>query len=258
MKISMDNEVPDIFKDCVDEFFETQYPRTYNEFNKLVKETGFKLKKLRETSASESEDLDNPCKICIEKIINELYDLKPGIGMGDSLGKYVSRIWQFCEIVIDVVLLDNNDFKKVTKLYELREFYKTTYEYTIKFLTEYAYQIALEKEKNRDKSSIAFVAKYKKSQEKGGTPLKTDLIKYLREQKYLIPGTCSFLQNSFIRNSICHENVFFDEKNNLLIFGKTQMSIEDFKKYFEEIYKINQFIVNQTLERAEKKRPSKL
>jgi len=127
-----------------------------------------RIKKLKENSASESKNLDDPCKLCIEKMINELYDLYPGVGIGNQLGQYMSRIWQFCEVVIQITSLDKAQFKKISEIYSLREFYKTSYEFTIKFFIEFAHQIALEKEKSNDKSSKTFLKNYTKAAMDGG------------------------------------------------------------------------------------------
>lgn len=251
----MNNDISDSLITVMDESFERQYPNDFSEFNILRKDVEERIKILRENSASESKNLDDPCKSCIEKMVNELYDLYPRVGMGNQLGQYMSRIWQFCEVVEQVTSLDRTQLKKISEIYNLREFYKTSYEFTIKFFIEFAYQIALEKEKNNDISSKTFTKKYRKNAAKGEKPLNRDLIVFLREQKYLDKGTCSFLQNSVIRNNICHENVYFDERTEMITFGKIKMSIGDFMKYFEEMYMINQYLISQNFERTAKEMP---
>jgi hypothetical protein len=254
----MNNDIPDSLVKFIDESFETQYPENIDELIKLRDKINHQYKALRESSASESNDLEDPCKFCIEKMVNQLYDLRPGIGIGNHLWKEMSKIWQFNEVLVSIFSLEKIAFNKLTTVYHLREAYKTSYEFTIKFLIEFAYQIALEKEKNKDKSSITFIKNYRRSFEKtGGKPMKRDLIVYLRQQKYLDKDTCLFLQNSLIRDSICHANVYFDEKTDLLTFGNIKISLEEFKKHFEDMYKINQYLVSQNLERAAKEKPQK-
>jgi hypothetical protein len=253
----MNNDIPDSLAKVMDESFEKQYPKNSDDLIKMRDEINHQIKELRENSAVGSRDLEDPCKFCIEKMVNELYDLRPGIGIGNHLWKYVDKIWQFNEVVISILSPENKHVNIVSKIYNLREFYKTSYEFTIKFLTEFAYQIALEKEKNKDRSSKTFADRYRSANIRtGGKPLKGHLIVYFREQKYLDKGTCLFLQNSLIRDSICHENVYFDEKSGLLTFGNRKISIDEFKKYFEEMYKINQYLVSQNLERAVKENES--
>ena len=185
-------------------------------------------------------------------MVSDIYDLRPGEGIGNHLGEYMPRIWQFQEAVISFFPPEKEELNRIATIFQLREIYKTSYEFTIKFLTEFAYQIALEKVKSNDKSSISFVKNYEDAAiKKGGKPLKRDLILFLRQQKYLI-GECTFLQNSIIRDSICHENVYYDEKNKLLVFGNKKISFEEFKKYFEEMYKINQFLDSAHLERGDR------
>ena len=242
-------EFSDDFKDYVVESFEKQYPKNVSEIKKLKFNASYNMDFLMQFSKRQGEQLDRDCKFLIEKIIDELFKLKPETGIGNNLWKYFTRIWQFDQTVTEIFNSDIDSFKKATKLYQFQQFYQSVFEFTLKFLIEFNYQIATNKQ-DFDKSSKKFVSLYEFNKKRGESPLKRDLINYCIDQNFLKKGTCPFLINSRVRNSIAHSNAYYDEKNDLLVFGKTKMSIEEFKNCFQDVLAINSYILKKYLEKS--------
>lgn len=244
-----DVKIPRELRDLAKDELEQLFPNNQDELIRLLEILPFLSNFLIDGYQEEGECLNEDCKDFIDRLLIELFALTDGKGVVFDFWKHMPQIWHFYHVAESFEQYERANCSTAHNIDQVVKAYSTSYELTLKFITDICLKIAKAK-RFTDDSSKVFVKKYSRKVKRNSTISRSDLIEYLNSQSFLGGWQCSILKDPFIRNKIAHADYHYDLEENILVFGGKPYRIEEFKKILFEMYSFYCYLIYRYLQEA--------
>lgn len=198
----------------------------------------------------ESENLNPECKDFLNRLIDQLFIVTNGKGMGNEFWAHICNVWFIFQATYAMDLKDLRENNVHTYIQSALSAYAQIYESTLQFLKDIALVIARNTSQN-DAVSRKFVHLCEKHKRGNKTISRGDLISYFNSQNYLENWKCRVVTDATIRNKVSHADYHFDEVEKCLVFGNRSYQLEEFQDILKNLYSFYCYFILKLITNSE-------